>query len=120
MFLLEVIAERSYPQRLAFSLISEARSEFEKHFSTELSQAHASGLPKASKPLFKRMWDKYDDAAKVDKIASVALQVDQVKGVMQNNIQSALKVRMKAMPCLVSVISSITGNCKPLTMLSLL
>lgn len=37
--------------------------------------------------------DRFEDVAREDKISNVTLQVEQVKGLMQNNIQAALKVR---------------------------
>lgn len=87
-----VITSQNYPQRTAFKLLSEARAEFEKEFKTELAQAKNSGLSKIAKPFLKRIMDRFEDVARADKITNVSLQVEQVKGVMQNNIQAALKV----------------------------
>lgn len=89
-----VITATNYPQRTAFKLLSEARAEFEEEFKTELAGGKNDGLAKVAKPFLKRMMGRYEDVAKEDKISSVALQVDQVKGLMQTNIQAALKVCM--------------------------
>lgn len=89
-----VITATNYPQRTAFKLLSEARAEFEQEFKTELAGGKNDGVAKVAKPFLKRMMDRYEDVAREDKISSVALQVDQVKGLMQTNIQAALKVCM--------------------------
>ncbi|CDF38102.1 VAMP7b [Chondrus crispus] len=86
-----VITATNYPQRTAFKLLSEARAEFEQEFKTELAGGKNDGVAKVAKPFLKRMMDRYEDVAREDKISSVALQVDQVKGLMQTNIQAALK-----------------------------
>lgn len=92
MSLTTVVTSPNYPQRTAFKLLSEARADFEKEFKTELAEGKNSGLAKIAKPFLKRVMEKYEDVAREDKVTNVSLQVDQVKGLMQNNIQAALKV----------------------------
>eukprot|EP00696_Hemimastix_kukwesjijk_P000030 gnl/Hemi2/10059_TR3485_c0_g1_i1.p1 gnl/Hemi2/10059_TR3485_c0_g1~~gnl/Hemi2/10059_TR3485_c0_g1_i1.p1 ORF type:complete len:213 (+),score=48.22 gnl/Hemi2/10059_TR3485_c0_g1_i1:79-717(+) len=73
-----VMVSSKYPQRTAFRLLEDLRD----------------GLPQQQGqnklPLLKRLCAKYDDLASVDKIHGVIQQVDEVKGVMQNNINSVL------------------------------
>lgn len=86
-----VITAQSYPQRTAFKLLSEAKTAFESEFKDELAKGKGSVLSKVGQPFLQRMMDKYEDVSKADKLASVSVQVDQVKGIMQSNIQAALK-----------------------------
>lgn len=86
-----VITSRDYPQRKAFQLLAETKARFEAEFANDFNFAKPSGLSKKAQKLFSEIAHKYDAAAKADKVAHVALQVEQVKGVMQNNINAALK-----------------------------
>lgn len=80
-----------YPQRNAFKLLATLRNEFEAEFATDFNSTRANGLTKKAKPLLKRVLGQYDNGAAQDKVSSVALQVEEVKGVMQDNINAVLK-----------------------------
>jgi Synaptobrevin/Regulated-SNARE-like domain len=88
-----VITSKEYPQRNAFKLLGELRNQFEEEFSDEFNSARASGLNKKTKAMFKALADKYENAGGTDRIANVTLQVEEVKGVMQKNINAVLKNR---------------------------
>lgn len=85
------ITAKEYPQRLAFKMLGDIRTSFEKIHGDSFNKAKAHGLDKKSKVMFGEIATKYENAAKNDKLASVGLQVEQVKGAMQNNINAALK-----------------------------
>lgn len=86
-----VVCARDYPQRTAFKFLAEVRRDFEAKFGAETHSARHSGLSRASRELFRGLCARYNQVHNVDKVAAVNLQVEEVKGVMQNNIQSALQ-----------------------------
>ncbi len=61
----------------------------------ELGGARELELSRRARALFADVAAKYQNLAAVDKVANVALQVEEVKGVMQNNINAVLKVRTR-------------------------
>lgn len=85
------ITAKEYPQRLAFKLLSELRTEFEESLGNEFNSAKASGLNKKTKQMFSDLAGKYENGGGNDKIQSVSLQVEEVKGAMQANINHVLK-----------------------------
>jgi hypothetical protein len=85
------VTAKEYPQRLAFKLLSELRGEFEAAYGDEFNSARAGGLTKKTRAMFGAIAAKYEDAGGKDKITSVSMQVDEVKGAMQNNINAVLK-----------------------------
>lgn len=108
-FPIAVVTSQEYPQRVAFRLLTEARAEFDQQFSEEISHAKHLGLSKTAKPLLKKLAGTYEDLKTVDKITNVALQVEQVKGMMQNNIEAALKVSKATFLYLIDA-ASMLGN----------
>lgn len=86
-----IITARDYQQRTAFKLLAELRREFDARFGNDIQTARRSSLSRAAKDLLRGLCDKYNQIQNVDKVAAVSLQVDEVKGVMQNNIQSVLR-----------------------------
>lgn len=82
-----------YPQRAAFRMLDELQRRFEDVFGAELATASALALSKPASALLADLARRHSDIATVDKVAAVAVQVDQVKGVMQSNINAVLKVR---------------------------
>lgn len=85
------ICAREYPQRAAFKLLGELKREFEERFGKDVHAARHSSLSRPARELFRAICDKYNAVENVDKVAAVSLQVEEVKGVMQNNIQSVLR-----------------------------
>ena len=87
-----VITSTSYPQRTAFQMLYEVQTKFENEFGSRFSLAKEGELNKPAKSLLQECVNKYEHIEKVDRVAHVALQVDEVKGAMQNNINAVLKV----------------------------
>lgn len=85
------ICAREYQQRTAFKLLGELRREFDARFGNDVHNARHSALSKPARDMFKGLCEKYNSVGNVDKVAAVSLQVEEVKGVMQNNIQSVLR-----------------------------
>lgn len=94
-----MVTAADYPQRTAFRLLADVRAQFDKSYSRQISHAKTSELSKTARPLFAEFADKYQDPAQFDKIANVEQQVDQVKGMMRDNIEAALKVRTTILFC---------------------
>lgn len=86
-----VVCEPDYVQRTAFKLLGELRSTFSDKFGMDVSSARHMSLSRASRDTLRNLCLKYNDLAGVDKVAAVSVQVDAVKGVMQNNINSVLR-----------------------------
>lgn len=86
-----VVCAREYPQRTAFKFLGEVRREFDAQFGNDVQTARHSSLSRASRDLFRGLCEKYNTVHNVDKVAAVSLQVEEVKGVMQNNIQNVLR-----------------------------
>lgn len=85
------VTAAEYPQRLAFKMLSDVRARFEAGFGNEFNSARAGGLTKKTRAMFAELAARYEDAGGDDKLASVAMQVEEVKGAMQNNISAVLK-----------------------------
>lgn len=86
-----VMCSKEYPQRMAFKFLADLRREFESHFGNDVSIARHSSLSRQAKSLFKELCTQYNTPANVDKVAAVSLQVEAVKGQMNENIQSVLR-----------------------------
>ncbi|PXF49092.1 hypothetical protein BWQ96_01230 [Gracilariopsis chorda] len=86
-----VVCARDYQQRTAFRFLGELRNEFDQTFRTDVAGARHSSLSRSAKQMLAQLCDKYNHARNVDKVASVTLQVEEVKGAMQNNIESVLR-----------------------------
>jgi hypothetical protein len=89
--MLAVITSKEFAQRSAFKLLEEIRDEFEKEFADAFNSSKSFGLNKKTRALFKTITSKYEGTAPGSKMQNVALQVDEVKGAMQNNINAVLK-----------------------------
>lgn len=86
-----VVCSREYPQRTAFKFLADVRREFEAKFADDVQTARHSSLSRPAREVFRTLAHKYNEVQNVDKVAAVSLQVEEVKGVMQNNIQSVLR-----------------------------
>lgn len=86
-----VVCSKEYPQRAAFKFLSEVKREFDAEFGSRIPGARHSSLSRGAKSLFSELAQQYNRAENVDKAAAVTMQVEEVKGAMQNNIQSALR-----------------------------
>jgi Synaptobrevin/Regulated-SNARE-like domain len=86
-----VVCSKDYQQRMAFKFLAEVRREFESQFGDQVAAARHSSLSRPSKPILKDLCMAFNSPENVDKIASVSLQVDAVKGQMNQNIQQVLR-----------------------------
>lgn len=89
------MAAEDYPLRLAFQALDSLRTAIVDKASASLVQKTLSctkenGMAKDLKPALSQILEKFDDRTKLDKIARVQAQVDQVKDVMQSNISTVL------------------------------
>ncbi|KAA8494532.1 Vesicle-associated membrane protein [Porphyridium purpureum] len=84
------MCDPSYPQRTAFQLLTEFRDEFSAEFGPAVRGARDGEMNKSGKRMVKAFMETYDQARNVDQLEGVKYQVDEVKGVMENNIQQAL------------------------------
>ena len=86
-----VVCAREYQQRNAFKFLAEVRREFDDQFGDSVQTARHSSLSRPARELFRNLCERYNSAQNIDKVSAVNLQVEEVKGVMQNNIQSVLR-----------------------------
>jgi len=85
-----VVTSEMYPQRVAFEFLGELSKNFEIMHKGTLPTAKEHGLTRSSCKLFLALVQKYQHPHSVDKVASVSIQVQQVKGLMQDNIRDVL------------------------------
>lgn len=86
-----VIARRDYSQRTAFKFLGEVQARFDSEFGQSVVSASEGSLSSPSRKLLAALCKKYNTGANMDKISSVSLQVDEVKGQMNENIQGSLR-----------------------------
>ncbi|KAF6001528.1 hypothetical protein CCYA_CCYA13G3512 [Cyanidiococcus yangmingshanensis] len=89
-----VFSRASYPQRLAFQFLSELRAEFLRtvgNRAEDVATASENGLTKLCRPLMSELCTLYDKPSGLDKMSRIRMQVEEVKGHMQNNIQEVMK-----------------------------
>lgn len=86
-----VVCSKEYQQRMAFKFLGDVRREFETEFGDDVAAARHSSLSKPARNLLRNLCTQYNSPAGVDKVASVSLQVEAVKGQMNENIQSVLR-----------------------------
>mmetsp|Transcript_1851 Transcript_1851/g.3227 ORF Transcript_1851/g.3227 Transcript_1851/m.3227 type:complete len:227 (+) Transcript_1851:45-725(+) len=86
-----VVCDPQYPQRVAFQLLKELSDAFAGVFGPDVRTAREGELNKQAKKMMKQMAERYEDLRNVDQVEDVKVQVDEVKGVMESNIQQALK-----------------------------
>ena len=85
-----VIAAQAYPERLAFQLITELVQKFKQEFSAPSLTCVAGALDGKAKRLFTALAEDYDDPTKRDRLAQVHAQVQDVKGVVAQNLDKVL------------------------------
>eukprot|EP00163_Fabomonas_tropica_P009514 TRINITY_DN1932_c0_g1_i1.p2 TRINITY_DN1932_c0_g1~~TRINITY_DN1932_c0_g1_i1.p2 ORF type:complete len:227 (+),score=38.48 TRINITY_DN1932_c0_g1_i1:337-1017(+) len=85
-----VVTSSDYPQRTAFKFLEDFKEQFRGQFGDQIDDAMENGLNKPAKRFFPEICGKYDNPANVDKISGVLAQVEDVKGVMHDNINQIL------------------------------
>jgi vesicle-associated membrane protein 7 len=84
------ITAKDYPIRLAFQMIQTVQQEIIPKYGSKALTCKENGLDKDCMKSLAAISTQYDDRTKVDKISEVMNTVDNVKGVMHNNIQVVL------------------------------
>lgn len=84
------VTSPDYPQRTAFRAIGELRARFTSGLSDALAGAVEGGLSKSARPLLSELCSRYAEASSVDTTLRVLGQVDEVRGIMGESIQSLL------------------------------
>lgn len=86
-----VVCAKDYHQRMAFKFLGEVRHEFEAQFADEAMSSKRSGLSRPARGMLKGICAQFNSPEGVDKVAAVSLQVEAVKGQMNDNIQSVMR-----------------------------
>lgn len=86
-----VITCREYPQRSAFEFLRDLKLQFEEEFGDDIGRGRGGSLSRSSRRMLEGLVKKYSDLKNVSRTEAVAVQVEEVKGAMQKNIQSVLK-----------------------------
>lgn len=93
------ITSKGYPSRFIYSspdgatrgVLGVLKKELLERFADAALTCPANGLSSKAGPILKSLCDEFNDLKAIDKIASVQSKVDAVTGVMQKNIEAALK-----------------------------
>lgn len=86
-----VITAPAYPRRSAFKLLDEIRSGVDACIPPEgVTGATKDGEYAKQMPFLREACVRYEDLAEVDKITAVGAQVEEVKAVMEGNINKML------------------------------
>jgi hypothetical protein len=91
------IASKGYPSRFIYSdgnargILTALKRDINEKFPEVSMTCPPNGLDSKVKPLLKALCEEFNDLKSIDKIASVQSKVDAVTGVMQKNIELALK-----------------------------
>mmetsp|Transcript_37859 Transcript_37859/g.72546 ORF Transcript_37859/g.72546 Transcript_37859/m.72546 type:complete len:236 (+) Transcript_37859:276-983(+) len=87
-----VVTSATYPRRAAFDLLKDLHEKTSQHVPTEAVAACTKHeeLSRTCHAWLKEICKKYNDLGSVDKITSVSIQVDEVKTVMEGNINRIL------------------------------
>eukprot|EP00294_Goniomonas_avonlea_P006823 CAMPEP_0114558016 /NCGR_PEP_ID=MMETSP0114-20121206/10145_1 /TAXON_ID=31324 /ORGANISM="Goniomonas sp, Strain m" /LENGTH=230 /DNA_ID=CAMNT_0001743355 /DNA_START=16 /DNA_END=708 /DNA_ORIENTATION=+ len=86
-----VITSNEYPQRTVFKFLDEVKREFSGQHKLGLSTATENSLSKNVRRWLVGLCSKYDNLEAIDKVRGVQAQVDEVKVVMQDNVQKMLE-----------------------------
>jgi hypothetical protein len=86
-----VFVEQSYPQRVGFQFLGKLRSNFLKLPASSDNGNSENCLSKKCKPWMKEICIEFDDVAAKDKVRACQEQVDEVKGIMEQNIHKVLQ-----------------------------
>lgn len=91
-----LITEVDYPQRLVFQAIESIRREFTAKFNEKSMNCAEGALDRQARSIIREVCLRFDDRTRVDKVSSLQLEVDKVKGAMQENIERTLNTTQTA------------------------
>lgn len=86
-----LICKSDYPQRQAHACLNELQIQFTSKAGEKAQTAKDNSLTKLCVTILKKIAEKYDDLASVDKTHAVLQKVDAVKLKMQENIDVAIQ-----------------------------
>lgn len=84
------INDPMYPERTAWQLVDEFTTKMQQLHGDAVASAPAESLSRNSKVAMKDLMTKYDNPTSLDKTAEVRQKVDQVQGIMQDNVKKIL------------------------------
>uniref|UniRef100_A0A7S0N7B5 V-SNARE coiled-coil homology domain-containing protein n=1 Tax=Pyramimonas obovata TaxID=1411642 RepID=A0A7S0N7B5_9CHLO len=89
---LAAVTEASYPRRTAFQMLNALREAVNNNLTPqEIAESTEPGaLNGTCKPWLKEVFQKYSALESVDKITAVGMKVDEVRAVMEGNINRVL------------------------------
>jgi len=85
------ICSPEYSQRIAFKLLTEFRASFEEQFEHLARDSREGELQSKFRKLGLYLSERFEHSSNVDELSNVQVQVDEVKSVMERNIEQALK-----------------------------
>lgn len=93
------ITSKAYPSRFIYGtadgstrgILTELKRQVIERFGDVSLTCPANGLNSKASNMLKALCDEFNDLKNIDKIAGVQAKVDQVTGIMQKNIEIALK-----------------------------
>jgi len=84
-----VVADKEYPLRVAYSLIQQTMADFDKSTGGKWKQAEKDSVD--APEFMQNSLLKFQDPKEADKLTKVQKSLDEVKDVMQKNIEEVLK-----------------------------
>ena len=90
-YLYAVVSSDTYPQRCAFQFLDEMSRLLAASYGDKMATGHENDLSNALKGPLSNLSNKFDDLASIDKVAAVNGQLDDVKLVMQDNVNQMLQ-----------------------------
>ena len=84
-----VMADKEYPMRVAFTLLTKELAAYEERVGASWKGAEADQA--GEQDFLQRDIVQYQDPRQADKLTAVQTQLDEVRGVMHNNIEALLQ-----------------------------
>ena len=93
-FAFVVLTEKSYPERVVFKLIAELQKEFDT-YREAASDCSENKLSKKMYDIFADLGNRYDDPAKIDKVAKAKTAVDKASKQLEDNINKMEELHLQ-------------------------
>jgi hypothetical protein len=85
-----VVVASNYPRRVAVQFLEDLQQQFNTKAGAKAMSARENGLTSSTKTLVSKLCAKYDHVQEIDALSAVQAKVDDVKLVMQENVDQAL------------------------------
>lgn len=86
-----IITSQDYPQRTAFKLLEDLCTRFTASFGDQMAIASENGLSSKAKKLLSEVCLEFDDLGRKDAVTGAIKQVEEVQGMMRENINIMIK-----------------------------